>query len=174
MKGTAAPSAVRWVGVSRSRFVSARGLSHGRGPCTRHGTAPLAGGSAPSPCPRSGALPGTPDERREPGERRHPATRPSALGRRAPRVPGAGEPCPPQGEAWGAHRGLGVRPPPAAPALAPAPEHMTSSGSTAHEPKSRSLTCASARHHPVSPAEPTGCPCHRRARGNRSERLSFF
>lgn len=47
VKGTAAPWAVRWVGVSCSRFVSARGLSHGKGAGSRHRYSSI--GSSESP-----------------------------------------------------------------------------------------------------------------------------
>lgn len=43
MKGTAAPSAVKWVGVSCSKFVSDRRISHMKDSSrTRSGTAQLA------------------------------------------------------------------------------------------------------------------------------------
>lgn len=94
MKGTAAPSAVRWVGVSRSRFVSARGLSHGRGPCTRHGTAPLA--AVPRrPAHAVGRCPGPPTSGESPGSAGVPplaplpwdAGRPESLGPGSPARP---------------------------------------------------------------------------------------
>lgn len=166
MKGTAAPLPVRWVGVSCSRFVSARGLSHGRGPRSgrRKGSA---GGSRPA-C-AAGCCPGSPDEWREP--RAAPASR----GTRHPEAPGLGTPAHPR-ERFGHWVPSGC--------LESGPHGpcllwlllLRPRRPAAQPPMSRSLTRSPT---PVpgtagEPPEPTSRPCHRRARGSRGHRLHFF